>query len=109
MLSLLPNWKLYFFGFALLGIVSFIIGQQLKINRLDKQLRTCNTELSIQSSAIHLANQLRDKQETLLRLREKEAATARAESLKRKERIMQTEIKGGCEGAIQWMIDNKSA
>lgn len=108
MLSLLTNWKLYFIGFALLGILSFSVSQHLKINRLEKANQTCNAELVAKNIAIQAANEMRTRQMEQLRLREQEAARARAESLKRKERTMHTEIKGGCEGAIQFMIVNSN-
>ena len=101
---MLSNLKLYFIGFALFGIVSFIFSQQIKISHLDKQLQTCNTDLTTKNNAIHLADELSAQQEKQLRLREREVATARAESLKRKERTMQAEIPDGCENAIAWMI-----
>lgn len=108
MFNLLINWKNYFFGFGLLTIVSFSLFQHLKIINLEKTKQICHANLAAKNIAIQAANEMRSRQMEQLRLREQEAAKARAESLKRRDMIMQLDIKGGCEGAIQWMIDQSS-
>jgi hypothetical protein len=101
MLSLITNFK----NLTIIGLLITCLTLFLVSNNRKNQIIECRAKNVNMQMAINTANDLKVNLERKLRLREQEAAKARAESLKRKDRIMQTEIKGGCEGAIQWMID----
>lgn len=105
---MLTNYKNYLLAIALIGIISYVGLIKIKNINLEAKLQVCNANYAALQDRIKVANDMRDKQEKMLRLREQEAAKARAESQKRKDLIMQTEIEGGCEGAIQWMIEQAS-
>lgn len=78
--------------------------QTLQKNNLEKNYEICKANMASVQVAMNLAKEMQTAQERKLRLREQEAAKARVESLKRMDEIMSAEIKGGCEGAIQFLI-----
>jgi hypothetical protein len=101
---MLTNYKNYLFAIALIGIISYT--GLIKINNinLEHKLQLCNASYTSLQDKIKIANELRADQERKLRLREQEATQARVESQRRMDLILQAEIKGGCEGANQFMI-----
>lgn len=105
MFELLSNWKLYILSFALIGVLSLNVLQKYKLEKLEGTIQVCNANLAIKTVAINIANDMRAEQERKLRLREQEAAHARAESLKRRDNILSKNIQGGCEGASQFLLD----
>jgi F0F1-type ATP synthase membrane subunit b/b' len=62
-------------------------------------------ELQKQTITLQAAQVLRDNQEAQLKRAEKEAQYLRSEALKQLDKIKNTKIGGGCEGAINWMIE----
>lgn len=98
------NYKNYLFIIALLGIISYASLIKIKNINLEAKLQVCNANYASLQDKVKIANEIRDAQVKKLRLREQEAAQARAESLKRMEYIKNIEIKGGCKGANQFMI-----
>jgi hypothetical protein len=107
MLTFLNNWKLYFLSFALIGVLTLNVVQRYSLEKTENKLQICQGDVAAQKIAFDLANQLKSEQERKLRLREQEAAKARAESLKRMDEIMNVTVPKGCDNAIQFLIDNK--
>lgn len=101
---MLSNLKLYILAIAIIGASSLNVLQRYQVIKLDGQLQVCQANAAAQQVAINLAKQLELDRERQLKLREQEAAKAQAESKKRMDNIMNTDIKDGCEGTIQWMI-----
>lgn len=102
---MLTNYKNYLLAIALIGIISCVGLIKIQNTKLEAKLQVCNANYAALQDKVKVADDLLDRQKKMLRLREQEAAQARAESQKRKELIMQTEIEGGCEGANQFMIE----
>lgn len=105
MFNFLSQWKLYILSFALIGTLLLNVLQRFQYLNLVDDNTMCQGKLAVQQVAINVANEIRVEQERKLRLREQEAALARAESQTRMDKIMKTEINGGCEDAILWMIE----
>lgn len=105
MLSLLSNWKLYILSLALIGALSLNVVQRFTISSLENDKLQWQGKYAALEAAINISNQLAKEQEKDLRLREQEAAKARAESLKRMDEIMQDVIPGGCDGATRYGIE----
>lgn len=102
---MLDNYKKYLFIIALTGTFAYIFALKIQNINLASKLQVCNANLAANIAAQNIANELRVNQERKIRLREREATQARVESQKRMELIMQADIKDGCEGANQFMID----
>jgi hypothetical protein len=104
MLSFLNSWKLHVLSFALICALSYIGLLKYQNLKLDNTNQTCKANIATLQVAINVANELRTEQERKLRLKEQEAAKARAESLKRMEKIMKAKVPNDCDGAKEWMI-----
>jgi hypothetical protein len=104
----MSNWKSYIFLIALIGIISYTGLIKIKNINLEHKLQLCNASYASLQDKVKIANERRDEQEKKLRLREQEAAQARAESLKRKDSIMKENVPQDCNGAIQWMTAQSS-
>lgn len=105
MFNLINNWKILSVSIILIASLTLNSLQYFQIDRAEKKAEKCNYALASREAADNIAMGLRNEQEKKLRLREQEAAHAQAESLKRMEYINKQEIKGGCEGAIKFLID----
>ncbi len=105
MLNLLSNWKLYLLSLALIGVLSSNILQRFKIEKLEGNVQVCQSNAIAMQLTIDAAQDASKRLESHLRLREQEAAKARAESLKRMDEIMKMEIKPGCDNAIRFLIE----
>lgn len=105
MINLLSKLKNYFLLLVLTG--SLISNGLLyyQNTRLDKKLDTCKDNMAAMQAAINLANKLQKEQAQELKLKEQEAAKAQAESKRRTDDILSKNIKGGCNGANQFLID----
>lgn len=76
---------------------------------LAAKLNTCTLE-NAQWKAANQEAQAQYKQRLMREaLREKEAAKAQAESAKRMDKILHTQVKGGCQGAIDYGITQAQA
>lgn len=105
MFSFLTNWKIPFLTFALIAALSWNCVQRYQYLKLDGVNQTCQANLLGYQVAIKASQEMYQAQQSELRVRESEAAKRAAKSQKRADEIMNTEIKGGCESAIQWMIE----
>jgi hypothetical protein len=105
MLTLLNNWKLYILSFALIGALSLNAIQRIKMEKIENKVTICQGNLAANMVAIQAASEMRTRQEQQLRLREQDAAKARAESQKRMDKIMESRVPEDCEGAHAWLID----
>lgn len=105
MLTLLNNWKVILLAFAL--ITSLALNAKLHITNLkqENKLVICQGDLAAMNVAFQAADQESKNQERMLRLREQEAARARAESRKRMDDIMGMNVPDGCDNAIKFGIE----
>lgn len=101
---MLSNLKLYILAIAIIGASSLNVLQRYQVIKLDGQLQVCQANAAAQQVAINLAKQLELDRERQLKLREQEAAKAQAESLKRKDFVMQSQINTDCKSVNDWMI-----
>lgn len=105
MFNLFNNYKVYLSFIAIISLACYC--GLLKY----QNLKLVNDKLLLQSKvatydiAINAANEMRARQEEELRLREQEAANAQAESDKRRDSVLNTQIQGGCKGANAFLID----
>lgn len=98
---LLNNWKLY----LLILSIFFNLGLYYQLHSFETKLQNCKDNVAYMQTAINYANDLKAQQEQDLKQREREAAAARIESLKRSERIKDTPIQEGCENANDFLKD----
>lgn len=105
MLNLLNNWKLYLLALALIGALSLNVVQHIQRLNTENNLAICQGNLSANNVAIQAAHEMQIQQEKHLRLREQEAANARAGSLKRMETILTSDVPDDSESVNDWLID----
>jgi hypothetical protein len=101
---MLTNYKIYLFLIVLIGSLSYSFITKQVNNRLENKLQLCNANYAVLQDKVKTANDIKEKQEKMLRLREQEAAQARVESQRRMEFLMKENVPQECNGAIQWMI-----
>lgn len=101
MINFLNGWKTYAF------IISLLLNALLyhQVTNLDGKLQLCKANDAKKQIAIDFANKQTEEKERKLRLTEQEIAKASAASQKRKDYILNKEIKNGCEGANQFLLD----
>jgi exopolysaccharide biosynthesis protein len=100
-MKMLNNLKIITFVLYLI----FYIAALSYIIFLKNENSNLQNELQKQTITLQAAQVLRDNQAAQLSQAEKEAQLLRAEALKQLDKIKNTKIGGGCEGAINWMIE----